>query len=232
MLQRRFRAPERALSQQASGAEEKTKVMIFLPHNGRERNCSIQREHTCYSARAFAGVCLFVTLNLSYGSALLAAHEDYLPNTAVLKLEGDIASHLVAGVDKFLLREIDRSTERRARHWHRDLSSVEKYNESIEPNRRRLAHILGVRDARVPFEAPELVGTVAQPALVGRGQTYDVFAVRWPAFGDVHGEGLLLIPRGTKVADMVAIPDADVTPEQLVGLTAGVAAESQFARRL
>jgi dienelactone hydrolase len=155
-----------------------------------------------------------------------------LPGTAPLTMEGDIASHLVAGVDKFLLRKIDESVAKRERYWKRDFASVEAYNKSIEPNRKRLAHILGVRDPRVPFEAPELVGTTAQPALVGRGKGYEVFAVRWPAFGDVHGEGLLLVPTGKKVADVVAIPDADQTPEQIVGLMEGVPAESQFARRL
>src|SRR5205823_3429704 len=130
-----------------------------------------------------------------------------LPGTAPLTMEGDIASHLVAGVDKFLLRKIDESVAKRERHWSRNFASVEAYNKSIELNRKRLAHILGVRDPRVPFDAPELVGTTAQPALVGRGKGYEVFAVRWPAFGDVHGEGLLLVPTGKKVADVVAIPD-------------------------
>ncbi|HZT79553.1 MAG TPA: hypothetical protein VFA26_05010, partial [Gemmataceae bacterium] len=156
-----------------------------------------------------------------------------LPGTRPLTMEGDIASQLVDGVDKFLLREIEKSVERRARHWKRDFSSAEAYNKSIEPNRKRLAHILGVRDPRVPFDAPELVGTTAQPALVGKGDGYEIFAVRWPAFGDVHGEGLLLVPTGKKpVADVVAIPDADQTPEQVAGLMEGVPKESQFARRL
>jgi dienelactone hydrolase len=43
---------------------------------------------------------------------------------------------------------------------------------------------------------------------------------------------LLLVPTGKKIADVIAIPDADQTPEQVVGLAAGVPAESQFARRL
>jgi dienelactone hydrolase len=161
-----------------------------------------------------------------------SADQTPLPNTQPLTLQGDIASHLVAGVDRFLLAEIDKSVERRARHWKRDTSSAEAYSKSVEPNRRRLAHILGVRDPRVPFDAPELVGTTAQSALVGRGPGYEVFAVRWPAFGDVHGEGLLLVPAGKKVADVIAIPDADQTPEQIVGLTEGVPAEGQYARRL
>src|SRR5438128_101048 len=155
-----------------------------------------------------------------------------LPDTKPLPMEGDIASQLVASVDKFLLREIDKSVERRAKHWKRDFSSAEAYNKSIEPNRKRLAHILGIRDPRVPFDAPELVATTSQPALVGKGENYDIFAIRWPAFGDVHGEGLLLVPKGKKVADVVALPDADQTPEQIVGLTEGVPAKSQFARRL
>ena len=49
--------------------------------------------------------------------------------------------------------------------------------------------------------------------------------MRWPAFGDVTGEGLLLEPGDhLGVAIVVAIPDADQTPEQLVGLVAGRAA--------
>src|SRR4051812_13153601 len=74
-----------------------------------------------------------------------------LPGTKKLEMEGDIAAQLVDGVDKFLLREIEKSVEGRAKFWKRDLSSPEAYNKSIEPNRQRLAHILGVRDKRIPF---------------------------------------------------------------------------------
>jgi dienelactone hydrolase len=156
-----------------------------------------------------------------------------LPGTKKLTLSGDIASGIVDSVDRFLLREIELSVDRRAIHWKRDTSSAQKYNASIEPNRQRLAHIIGVRDDRVPFDAPELVATTGQPAMIGQGEGYQVFAVRWPAFGDVSGEGLLLVPAGdTPVADIVAIPDADQTPEMIVGLIEGVPAESQFARRL
>ncbi len=157
-----------------------------------------------------------------------------LAGTEPLTWTGDIASRMVEGVDRFLLSETAKSLERRAGFWRRDTSSSARYEASIEPNRSRLRHILGVRDPRVPFAAPELVGSTAQPPLVGRGDGYQVFAVRWPAFGDVSGEGLLLVPGGKRLADVVAIPDADQTPEMLVGLTEGVSvpASSQFARRL
>lgn len=175
----------------------------------------------------------FIVAGLSLATLALAADVAPLPGTKPLTLEGDIASILVDGVDRFLLKEIDRSIDRSAAHWQRDTSSAEAYEKSIEPNRRRLAHILGVRDARVPFEAPELTAAVDRPALVGRGENYEVFSVRWPAIGDTHGEGLLLVPtKGRAVAQVIAIPDADQTPEQIAGLAEGVSPQSQFARRL
>lgn len=160
------------------------------------------------------------------------AGAEALPGTQALTLQGDIASELVAGVDRFLLKEIDASRERRAGYWHRDLSSPEAYEKSIETNRARLAHLLGVRDRRATNSIPELVATVDTPALVATGTGYQVRAIRWAAFGDVHGEGLLLTPIGrAPVADVIAVPDAGQTPEQLVGLTPGVPSESQYARR-
>jgi dienelactone hydrolase len=155
-----------------------------------------------------------------------------LPGTQPLAWNDDIASRLVAGADVFLLRQIDRSVEARPAYWKRDPSSPEKYAASLEPNRRRLAKIIGARDPRVPFDGFELVGTTARPALVGQAPGYKIYAARWPAFGDVHGEGLLLVPDAKPVADVVAIPDADQTPEQIAGLADGVAPASQFARRL
>ena len=48
-----------------------------------------------------------------------------LEGTQFLTFEGDLASQMVAGVDKFLLREIDKSVERRAKHWKRYFSSAD-----------------------------------------------------------------------------------------------------------
>jgi len=181
--------------------------------------------------RAFNLLSLSALLSTGCGPAASAA--ELLPGTQPLTLQGDIASNLVAGVDRFLLREIELSVARRAAFWRRDLSSPSNYTASLEPNRQRLAHILGVRDQRVAFSALELVGTSAQPALVGQGDGYGVFAVRWPAFGDVHGEGLWLAPTNRDwLADVIALPDADQTPEQLVGLMEGVPAACQYPRRL
>jgi dienelactone hydrolase len=180
---------------------------------------------------AFSLLSLFALLSTASVPAANAAEP--LPGTQPLSLQGDIASNLVAGVDRFLLREIGKSVEQRAKFWNRKLASPGGYPASIQPNQARLAHILGLRDKPAQCRSVEFVGTSAQPALVGAGDGYQVFAVRWPAFGDVHGEGLLLAPTNRpKVADVVAIPDADQTPELIAGLVEGAPAHSQYARRL
>ncbi len=166
-------------------------------------------------------------------AAICPAQTQPLPGTAPLEMDGDIASNLVAGADRFLLRKLDESAAARPQFWHRDFSTAQAYEQSLSTNRQRLAHILGVRDPRVARVEMELVATTTQPGPLARGQGYEVFAVRWPAFGDVSGEGLLLSPTGrAPVANIIAIPDADQTPEQLAGLADGIAPESQFARRL
>ncbi len=178
---------------------------------------------------------LLIVPTLLVGGVVIAAgaaRAQPLPGTELLTQPGDIADRLVDGADRFLLRQIDRTIDRRARFWHRDRSSPERYQASLEPNRKRLAHILGLGDPRVAFDAPQLLATTKQRPRVGRSDRFDAFAVRWPAVGDVHGEGLLLVPTGQRIAEVIAIPDADQTPEMIAGLAEGLPPLRQFARRL
>ena len=101
----------------------------------------------------------------------------------------------------------------------------------MQPNREHLQKIAGVVDARLPvtmerFSDDDSAGMIAETA------RYKVFQVRWPVLEGVHGEGLLLEPKSKPRGWVIALPDADQTPEQLTGLAPGIAAESQFARRL
>ncbi|MGA2497394.1 MAG: dienelactone hydrolase family protein [Tepidisphaeraceae bacterium] len=148
-------------------------------------------------------------------------------------MNGDIASELVAGVDRFLMRELDRSPEARAAHGRRDLSSWEAYERSIGPSRERLRQIIGVRDARVPFAGPQVMALAGRSPVLARGTGYEVYAVRWPVLDGVNAEGLLLQPMGReRIADVIAIPDCDLTPEQFAGIADGVEPAAQYARRL
>jgi hypothetical protein len=164
-------------------------------------------------------------------AAAASLHAQALPGTQPLEIKGDLARVMLDGIDRYLSRETAASVEKRKQYWKPDYSSHEAYERSIAPNRERLKKILGVIDQRLP-PAMEYVDSVGQPSLVGEGKGFKVHAVRWPVLPGVWGEGLLLEPEGKPKACIVAIPDADQTPEVLVGLTKGLPAWSQFARIL
>ncbi len=182
--------------------------------------------------RAFVSSCM-VCLLLQAGLLAQTVSMERVCDASPLEMTGDIASDLVAGVDRFLLRKLEQSVHHREAHWQRDFSSIANYKQSITANRQWLAHILGVRDKRVQDVEPRLLLPVSQSGSVGHGGNYEIFPVSWQAFGDVTGRGLLLEPSNTQpVATVIAIPDCTTLPEQLAGLIPGVDSQSQFARRL
>ena len=128
-----------------------------------------------------------------------AAAAEPLPETKPLTEEGDLAAKMVEGIDKYLMRELAASVEKRKQYWKPDFSSPEAYLKSVQPNRDRLKKILGVVDERVPFTDMEYVGGPKTPSLVAETDDYKVFAVRWPVLPGVDGEGLLLEPKGKVV---------------------------------
>jgi len=158
--------------------------------------------------------------------------QEVLPNTQPLTLQGDLSTQMVAGIDKFLTRETEHSIGDRQQFWQRDFSSIPACETSVAPNRERLRRMIGAVDARLPMAALEFVGSTASPAKIAETESFTVQAVRWPVFEGVFAEGLWLEPKGEPAACIVAIPDADQTPEMLAGLAPGLAPDRQFARRL
>ena len=135
-----------------------------------------------------------------------------LPGTAALTWDGDIASRLVDVADAFLLEKIDQTVAAGA---------------AGDPDRGELARIIGAVNLRIPFDEPELLGVVAE------GEQLVVREIRWPAFGDVHGEGLLLeLKDGQPSGGGIVIPDADETPEMLLGLNGAPTAGGRMAFEL
>jgi dienelactone hydrolase len=154
-----------------------------------------------------------------------------LPGTRPLVEDGDLSKKMLDGVHRFVERKIDESVAARAKLWKRDPSSREAYERSIQANRASFRTIIGAVDPRLPA-AMERFGDDDSPALVAECDTFRAYQVRWPVLESIHGEGLLLEPTGEVRGQVVALPDAAQTPEQLAGLAPGVAPESQFARRL
>lgn len=155
-----------------------------------------------------------------------------LPGTRALEWpEEDLSARLMDGAHRFVERMIAESAGKRERRWKRDVSSPESYARSVAPNRERFRKIIGVVDSRLPPRM-ERYGDDANPALVSETGDYEVYQVRWPVLEGVFGQGLLVRPKRTRVAGVVALPDADQTPEELVGLTSGIEPDAQYARRL
>jgi dienelactone hydrolase len=158
--------------------------------------------------------------------------QQILPATQPLTAEGDLSAQMVAGIDRFLLRETAAAVSTRMKFWLRDFSSPEAYVRSVATNRERLSKIIGAIDTRLPVGSLEYVSSTTSPALVAETDRFMVHAVRWPVLEGVFGEGLWLKPKMPPVARVVAIPDADQTPEMIAGLAPGLPPERQFARRL
>jgi dienelactone hydrolase len=177
---------------------------------------------------------VFILLGLLVHPAQNRAAEpaETLPQTRPLDWpEPDLSGRLMDGAHQFVERQIAESVARRKQFWHRDFSSPAAYDQSIEPNRARFQTIIGATDSRLPAKMERFADDTA-PALVGETSHYHIFQVRWPVLEGLSGLGLLVEPKGTTVACAIILPDADQTPEQLLGLAQGIASQSQVARRL
>ena len=180
-------------------------------------------------SRLFA---LALIVSASHAPPLRAQAPQPLAGTQPLFTQGDLSAQMVAGIDRFLLRETENSIAARAKFWQRDFTSPAAYEKSIAANRTRFRKAIGVVDARVPVTALEYVSSTSTGAKAAETDAYTAYAVRWPVFEGVHGEGLFVQPKGAPTARVVVIPDADQTPEQLLGLAPGLAPAAQLARRL
>lgn len=170
-----------------------------------------------------------------------------LPGTQALTWDlspADLATKMLNGAHQFIDKKIAQSIVDRPGFWRRDFTSGQAYERSVEPNRRRFMKYIGVEDKSKPAanynvgfpdENPDVlmekISVNGDAGMVAETSQYCVYQVRWPVLNRVWGEGLLIRPKAKPVANIIALPDADQTPEQLVGLSPGIPAASQFARR-
>ncbi len=157
----------------------------------------------------------------------LACAADPLPGTVRLLEQRPLDVVMVEGIDRFAIRELQKARQHRASLWNYDYTSMAAYRASLAPYRQRLAQRIGVVDQRVNAGGIEFNATTTQPALVAVNDLYTVHAVSWPVLDGVSAEGLFLQPKKQAVARVVAIPDADWTPEMITGLQAG--SDTNFA---
>jgi hypothetical protein len=155
-----------------------------------------------------------------------------LPGTEAFAATGDQAVRMVDGIRRYLARETAATVQKRQRKWQANYTSAAAYEDSVAANRERLRKAIGVIDSRVqPVRMVcEALSTETLP--IASTDRYKVFSVRWSVLDGLSAEGLLLRPISAAVANIVAIPDADWSPEMLAGMDAGIPKNAQFGRIL
>ena len=93
----------------------------------------------------------------------------------------------------------------------------------MEPKRARLRQLLGIVDERAKPEIRS--GELA--AMLGN---VEVRRVEWSVLRGVKGEGLLLNDDADAESAFIVIPDCGTTPEQMFGISPGVATDRQWAK--
>jgi hypothetical protein len=151
-----------------------------------------------------------------------------LPGTQRLTLQGDIASELVSGVDRFLLKQLAESGPQRLANWPKPSSAPEALTEEAYRNatqdlRADYARRIGLVDARLEpqqwvIESPmDPNGLTSDPTAVASDSEVRVQQVRWQVLEGFEASGLLLIPKTIRFG-AVLVPDAGQLPEQLCGV--------------
>ncbi|MFK5922666.1 MAG: dienelactone hydrolase family protein [Verrucomicrobiota bacterium] len=146
-----------------------------------------------------------------------APDQNPLPHTKALTDTSDLSSKMIAGIDRFLLKQIELAKTNRAKNWQRDLSSHEAYAKSIEGKRKQLAAILGMTDTIVEGR----FSIVTDSSIRLLSPAFSVDEISWPVLDDITGSGILLHPIITRLdstprGNIIVIPDADQTPEDLI----------------
>lgn len=162
-----------------------------------------------------------------------------LPDTAPLDWsDDDFSIRVMDGAHSFIDAKIE-ETVRRIPSLPREGEARRKI---IEESRLELRERLGVVDERV---APHLeflhsnpVGFEGEPSSlrVADGPGFQVFSVRWGVLPEYSAEGLYINPVSeepgtTSPPLMVLMPDADDTPEDILGLTPKLPPHQQIGLR-
>ena len=179
--------------------------------------------------------CFFLLCACSFQVNSFAQSVPAPVGTQPLQHEGDLASDMVDGLDRFLLNQIRQVSEQRLNP--RPLTA-----ESAAKLREQLREALGIRDERAEFASPEVVIAFGEQGVVAENERLDIAAIRWPVLNDpspqgaglpsIQMEGLLLKPRGMIRAAVIVVPDAGQTPEDLSGISDNLPEYQQTARHL
>ena len=162
--------------------------------------------------------------------ALVAAGP--LEGTRPWVMPADPAKAMVEGLHAYLDSQTRATLARRDGRWDRNNASADAYTKSVDPQREHLAAILGTTEERAKPVTLTYLSGPGVPAPLVTNEAIKVTAVRWTVYPGFEAEGLLVEPTGEVKANVVAIADADMPPEQLVWALPGSGPQAATALRL
>jgi len=169
------------------------------------------------SKTKFHTMFLYSLIWIIYSTNLINAQK-FLPNTTLLDA-GDLGTKMVSGIGTWLdTKTLENQTSRNEKF----LSNAKKDSldpKVLEQKKQTLKKILGIIDSPQSTEDLELLETLNKPALIFENKQYKILKIRWQVIEGLHGEGLLIEPKGKPIAQIVAIPPPDIIPESFCGLT-------------
>jgi len=158
----------------------------------------------------------------------------------------DISVRLMDAAHAFVEGEISKSVRRLASRWNRDTSTTIAYAKSVESNRERFRRMIGVVEDRLPprleffserGESRRFDGAAPVGSLVAETEEFEIHQVRWDVIDGLVAEGLYVVPKSSlklgapTVPGVVLIPDADNTPEDIMGITGKLPSNQQIGLR-
>lgn len=145
------------------------------------------------------------------------AEGDPLPGTEKLTLTGDIARQLLDGAHRFVDAQTAEAIKRREEAFKEIKEDNEAFSEWFHKARSNLSGMLGGIGDPVPARGFEFVERESQSSVLLDYKEFEVRAVRWPVIRDVHGEGILIVPKQKKKSmhSVIVLAGENVTDKQL-----------------
>lgn len=172
-------------------------------------------------------------------SCLSISSGEPLPGTTPFDWEGeDFSERILDEAHSFVDRQIEEAANRTV-GFPREASARTKWiEESIDSLRAKL----GVVDERPPVrmtfysDSPVTFEGTPAPTRVAEAPGFEVYQVRWSVLPSFDAEGLYVTPSSLPIGApappaMVLLPDADETPEDVIGLNGSLPGQVQMGLR-
>lgn len=161
---------------------------------------------------------LLVTLVLTLSTSHCVSGLETLPKTAPLTENRPLDVVMVEGIDRFARRAIVEAGKERVARWESEVFQSDSPKDLQQIAREDFSSIIGCIDARIKSPRIQTIATIDDSSLIESNEYFSIHRVRWPVLPGMDAEGYFLKPHTGPLARVIAIPDADWTPEQICGL--------------